>query len=140
MLKERYRYETIETSLNVTQGVIDSVRRKQIVKSGCRVYENGFVGIAGTLGEATDATWRQAEENLRLQVPYPYAPETDKVRREDRTQERLDPKEFTRRCEVLLEKLRTAFPRIVFSNKINMTETTVSLTNDGGLDCCCRDA
>ena len=45
MVKELYRFETVETALNVTQGVIDSVRRKQIVKSGCRVYDNGFIGI-----------------------------------------------------------------------------------------------
>lgn len=139
MLKELYRYETRETSLNVTQGVIDSVRRKQIVKSGCRVYDNGYLGIAGTLGEATEETWRQAEENLNRQVPYPYAPETDQVRHEDRTVEVLDVKEFTSRCEALLDKLRAAFPRIIFSNKINMTETLFSLTNDAGLDYRCRD-
>ena len=75
MIKELYRIETEETSLNVTQGHVDSVRRKHIVKSGCRVYENGCMGIAGTLGEATQATWDQAEANLARQVPYPYAPE-----------------------------------------------------------------
>ena len=139
MLKELYRYETLETSLNVTQGVIDSVRRKQIVKSGCRVYADGCIGIAGTLGEATEATWQQAEENLTRRVPYPYAPETNKVRHEDRAAEVLDAKEFTARAEQLLEKLRSAFPRIIFSNKINMTMTVVSLTNDAGLDLHCRD-
>lgn len=139
MIKERYRFETIETALNVTQGVIDSVRKKQIVKSGCRVYDNGCIGIAGTLGEATDETWKQAEENLKLQVPYPYAPETNKVRHEDRNVEVLEVGEFTTRAEQLLEKLRAAFPRIVFSNKIRITETIVSLTNDAGLDYRFRD-
>ena len=139
MIRELYRFETIETALNVTQGVIDSVRKKQIVKSGCRVYDNGCIGIAGTLGEATDATWQQAEENLRLGVPYPYAPETNKVRREDRAGGVLDIQEFIARAEQLLDKLRAAFPRIIFSNKIRMTETIVSLTNDAGLDYRFRD-
>ena len=134
MIKECYRFEMIETALNVTQSAIDSVRRKQIVKSGCRVYENGFVGIAGTLGEATEETWRQAEENLARKVPYPHAPETDTVRHEDRFGEILDAKEFTARAEQLLEKLRNAFPRIIFSNKIGMNRQTVALTNDAGLD------
>ena len=74
MIKELYRFETTETSLNVTQSQIDSVRRKHIVKSGCRVYDGGCIGIAGTLGEATEETWRQAETHLARNVPYPYAP------------------------------------------------------------------
>lgn len=139
MIKECYRFETVETALNVTQSVIDSVRRKQIVKSGCRVYEDGFVGIAGTLGEATAETWRQAEENLARKVPYPHAPETDTVRHEDRFGEILDAKEFTARAEQLLEKLRNAFPRTIFSNKIGMNRQTVSLTNDAGLDLSYRE-
>lgn len=134
MIKELYRFETTETSLNVTQSQIDSVRRKHIVKSGCRVYDGGCIGIAGTLGEATEETWRQAEAHLARNVPYPYAPEQNKTRHEDRRQEILDSRAFTARVELLLEKLRAAFPRIIFSNKVNMTETAVALTNDAGLD------
>ncbi len=139
MLKELFRIEVHQTSLNVTQGVIDSVRRKQLVKSGCRVYDGGFVGIAGTLGEATEATWRQAEENLKRRVPYPYPVETGKTRHEDRAKENLDIQTFTARCEALLTRLRESFPRLIFSNKLNMNETISTLTNDQGLDYRCRD-
>lgn len=139
MLKELFRIETNETALNVTQSRIDSIRRKQLVKSGCRVYENGCIGIAGTLGEATDATWRQAEENLQRSVPYPYPVEQHKHRHEDRARETLDTKTFTDRSEALLERLRTAFPRLIFSNKVLMMETISTLTNDCGLDYRCRD-
>lgn len=139
MLKELFRIELQQTSLNVTQGVIDSVRNKHLVKSGCRVYDNGFIGIAGTLGEATEATWQQAEENLKRHVPYPYPAETGKTRQEDRTQECLTISEFTARCELLLARLRTAFPRLIFSNKINMDEIISTLTNDQGLNYRCRD-
>ena len=134
MTKELYRFETVETALNVTQGVIDSVRKKQIVKSGCRVYDNGCIGIAGTLGEATQETWDRAVEGLSRKVPYPYAPQTGLYRHEDRTGELLDPAVFTQRAELLLERLRAAFPRIIFSNQICMKQYTVSLTNDSGLD------
>ncbi len=134
MIKELYRTEVQETSLNVTQGQVDSVRRKHIVKSGCRVYDGGYMGIAGTLGEATEDTWAQARAGLDRKVPYPYAPEQNKVRREDRRAEILDSRTFTARVERLLELLRAAFPRIIFSNKVNMTQTTVALTNDAGLD------
>lgn len=139
MIKELYRIETVETSLNVTQGFVDSVRRKHIVKSGCRVYEGGCIGIAGTLGEASHATWAQAASNLERKVPYPYAPAQNQVRKEDRREEILDSQTFTARTEQLLEKLRAAFPRIIFSNKVNMTQQTVTLTNDAGLDYQSRD-
>lgn len=139
MTKELFRIETVETSLNVTQGFVDSVRRKHIVKSGCRVYEGGCIGVAGTLGEATQSTWDQAEANLARKVPYPYVPEANNVRLEDRRQEILDSQTFTARTELLLEKLRAAFPRIIFSNKVNMTQQTVTLTNDAGLDYTSQD-
>ena len=139
MMKELYRIQTAETSLNVVQGKIDSVRRKQIVKSGCRVYEDGFIGIAGTLGEATEDTWQQAVENLERKVPYPYAPEQNCRRHEDRAEEILDASVFIQRTEALLDRLRAAFPRIVLSNKVNMTEYRVSLTNTAGLDYQFRD-
>lgn len=139
MIQELYRTEVLETSLNVTQSQIDSVRRKHIVKSGCRVYADGFVGIAGTLGEATQTTWDEAKANLDRKIPYPYAPEQNKTRREDRREEILDDRAFTSRVEQLLEKLHAAFPRIIFSNKVNMTQEITSLTNDAGLEYESRD-
>lgn len=39
MVKELYQTVLRETSLNVTNGEIDSVRKKSITKSGCRVYD-----------------------------------------------------------------------------------------------------
>lgn len=139
MIQELYRTEVLETSLNVTQSQIDSIRRKHIVKSGCRVYDGGLIGIAGTLGEAVQATWDEARANLDRKVPYPYPPEQGKVRHEDRREAVLDDAAFTARAEQLLARLRTAFPRIIFSNKINRTQEIQSLTNDAGLDYEARD-
>ncbi len=138
-MKELYREETRETALNVTQGRVDSVRRKNIVRSGCRVYEDGCIGVAGTLGEATEKTWAQARANLTRRLPYPYPPEANLVRHEDRRQEVLDAQEFISRMELLLEKLRAAFPRMILSNKISMHEEIVRLQNDAGLDLESRD-
>lgn len=59
MVKELYQTILRETSLNVTSGEIDSIRKKSITKSGCRVYRDGFLGIAGTLGEPTANVWAQ---------------------------------------------------------------------------------
>ena len=50
MIKELYRIFKHEVCLNVTQGAVDSVRIKNIVKSGARVNDGGYIGIAGTIG------------------------------------------------------------------------------------------
>lgn len=56
MVKELYQEITREVTLNVTVGRVDSVRRKNITKSGCRVYRDGCVGVAGCLGQPTEET------------------------------------------------------------------------------------
>lgn len=139
MIRELYQTVLQETSLNVTSGEIDALRKKNIVKSGCRVYDRGLVGVAGTLGAPTEETWAQAEANLSREIPCPWGPETGKVRREHYGKA-LSPEAFIARAEGLMETLRREFPRFVFSNKLSWTEEEVRLTNDGGLDYIWQDA
>ena len=134
MIKEIYSKQVIETTLNVTQSEIDSIRKKDITKTACRVYENGFVGISGVLGDATETTWKEAEENLKLQIPYKYAPETNKTRKEDKIKEKLSSEEFLEKAEAFLAKLHKEFPNFIFGNKIAASEEITKLTNDNGLE------
>ena len=69
MVKELYQTILRETSLNVTSGEIDSIRKKSITKSGCRVYDGSYLGVSGVLGEPTPEAWTQAEANLRCCAP-----------------------------------------------------------------------
>ena len=39
MVKELYQIKERELALNITNGVVDSVRKKNVTKSGCRVYD-----------------------------------------------------------------------------------------------------
>lgn len=71
MVKELYQTVLRETSLNVTNGEIDSVRKKSITKSGCRVYDGGFLGVAGTLGEPTAESWARRRPIWRARSPAP---------------------------------------------------------------------
>jgi PmbA protein len=113
---------------------IDSVRKKNITKSGCRVYADGFLGISGTLGEATEQTWAEAEANLTLQIPYPFVPEKNSQRTRDLRQTDLTDEQLINKTEALLVVLRERYPDFTFSNKVSMTETEISLKNDAGLD------
>ncbi len=134
MIKELYKKTIKEISLNVTQSKIDSVRKKTITKSGCRVYNNGYIGIEGTLGEPTENTWKKAEANLSAGIPYIYAPEKNSKRIRDLRMLDISDKEFISAMENILDILHNEYPDFIFSNKINMVETEVSMTNDVGLD------
>lgn len=134
MIKELYKIKSIETALNVTQTSIDSIRKKNITKSGCRIYKDGFIGVAGTFGEATDETWARALKNLELKIPYEYEATKNNKRRRDLRKLNITVEEFIEKTEKLLESFRKEFPEIIFGNKIKLTETEISLKNDAGLD------
>ncbi len=134
MIKELYQIKLYETTLNVTQTSIDSIRKKNITKSGCRVYENGYIGVAGTFGEATKDTWERAIKNLELKIPYDYDVSKDAQRTRDLRILDLSPEQFVDKSEKFLETLRTEFPEFIFSNKIKLIETEVVLKNDIGLE------
>ncbi len=135
MVKELYQIKKKETTLNITNGEIDSVRKKNLTKSGCRVYENGCIGVAGILGEPTQETWEKAERGLSLGIPYPY--ESGKNRKRTRVLGTfVEESEFIAKAEQLLKTLKEEFPQFVLSNKIIATEETEILKNDAGLELC----
>lgn len=134
MIKELYQIKIKETALNVTQTNIDSIRKKNITKSGCRVYKDGFIGVAGTFGEATDETWARAIKNLELKIPYECDASKDKKRSRDLRKLNITSEEFVEKTEKLLDSFRKEFPEIIFGNKIILSETEISLKNDAGLD------
>lgn len=135
MIKELYQIKKKEITLNITNGEIDSVRKKNLTKSGCRVYENGCIGVSGVLGEPTQETWEKAERALALGIPYPYEPSKN-TKRSRILGEFVQEKDFIETAELLLKTLKEEFPEFVFSNKIIASEETEHLKNDAGLDLC----
>ncbi len=132
MVKELYQIKERELALNITNGVVDSVRKKNVTKSGCRVYDKGCIGIAGVLGEPTEETWQKAVNALEAAVPYPYEPTGELVR--TRTLGTLpEDAEMIAKTEALLAVLKEEYPQFVFSNKVYAAQETVTLKNDLGL-------
>lgn len=134
MIKELYQNTVREVSISVSQSKVDAVMKKNIKKSGCRVYDNGFIGVAGTLGDPTVETWRQAEENLNSRIPYPFEPEKNSKRVRDLRELKISDEDFIAHVEEVLSTLRSEFPDFIFSNKMKMVETEISLSNSIGLD------
>ena len=139
MKREVYSRRIIKTALNITQNRIDSVRKNDIVRSACRVYDKGCIGISGFFGEPNEEHWKAAEENLSLCIPYEYEPEAGKQRSEDRRKEVLTQQEFLEKAEDMMARLHEQNPNFIFSNKIISMDLTESLKNDQGLDYQFRD-
>lgn len=139
MVKELYQIHSREISLSVTNGEIDSVRKKDITRSGCRVYENGCIGVAGTLGQPTAETWQAAQEALSLKIACPMGP-TANLQRTRSHGTMPQEAEFIAWAENILATLKAEFPRFILSNKINAKYDATLLENDLGLhleDCWC---
>ncbi|MBE6051052.1 MAG: hypothetical protein E7214_10485 [Clostridium sp.] len=134
MVKELYVIKEKEISLNVTQSKIDSIKKKEVTKSGCRIYKDGYIGIAGTLGEATSDTWKKAEENLKNKVPYEFEPCKNMKRIRDLRVDNMSIEQFINVAEEFLKVLREEYSNFIFSNKIKLIEKEVTLKNDVGLD------
>lgn len=134
MIRELYISKVNEVALNVTQTRIDSIRKKSIIKSGCRVYKDGYIGVAGTLGEATEDTWKQAEKNLENKVPYNVEPCKNNKRVEDLRSSNITSEEFLDKAEKFLDIVRSEFPDFILSNKIKSIEYTEILKNNTGLE------
>lgn len=133
MVKELYQLKIKEIALNITNGEVDSIRKKNVTKSGCRVYDNGCIGIAGVLGEPTEETWQKAVDALQNAVPYPYEPTRALVRKRVRGEL---PKEsvLLSETESMLKTLKEEYPEFIFSNKVIAAEETAILKNDLGLE------
>lgn len=134
MIKELYKEITNEISLSISQSKIDSIIKKSITTNGCRVYENGYIGVAGSLGKVTDETWAAAKKNLDLKIPYTFELEKNKVRERDLREYTPSAETFVADMDDLLATLRNEYPDFIFSNKIKFIETETSLTNDLGLN------
>ena len=110
MIKELYINKINEIFLNVTQSKIDSIKKRVITKSGCRIYKDGYIGIAGTLGEATMDTWKKAEYNLKNKIEYKFEPCKDLKRTRDLREDTMSANEFLNVSEEVLQFLRHEYP------------------------------
>jgi len=139
MVREQFQVKINSFTLNVTQTAVDAVRKKQITKTGCRVYSDGYIGISGTFGEADEQTWLDAEKNLMKKIPYPYPPSAGKTRIRNTKKACGSQTDFLKQSEEFLARIRKDFPDFICSNKLMSVESEVSIHNDLGLDYCNSD-
>lgn len=134
MIKEQYISQVIDTTLNIVNSKIDSVRSKNITKTSQRVYVDGFIGVSGAIGSFNqDTLLDEAKEALEKRIDYSVKPETCYIRRIDKRQPILHPEELVFEFDSFLAELRDRQPGFIFSNKISLSEIKASIINDAGL-------
>lgn len=140
MVKEKYIKRIQETSINISQTEIKSVRKKDITKTGLRIYKDGYIGVAGAIGKIDEAELeKRATENLNLKIPYPYEPSSNHTEKVDYSKEIFSDEAFVNEVEELLNILKIEFKDFIFSNSISIKETETKLINDIGLNLTHRD-
>ena len=140
MEKEFLTTKAGSITLNVTAGRIDSYRRKDETQNTVRVYEDGKIGIAGSLGEAdVDKLTADATEALSNGIPYPCKLETNKG--ELHTECEIIPQaEFLTTMQRLLDRISEACPRFAISNKIKLAHFASTYQNSNGADLAASDS
>ncbi len=134
MNKEIIIDKTTSISLNVTANKIDSYRSKEETKNTVRVYSEGKIGIAGSLGELDEsALTKSAEEALSYGIEYP-CDLSKNVKTVDTKTEIISQKDFISKMQSLLDRLERECPRFSVSNKIQLLENYVSYKNSKGSD------
>lgn len=140
MVKEKYVTRIKETSINVSQTRIDSIRHKDIEKTGLRVYENGCIGYAGAIGNYDERELEnRAKDSLKNNISYQYELEENRKKHEDFSTEIISEDELVSEIEELLASIRNEQSDFYFSNKVYLTESEVNIKNDKGLDLYYRD-
>ncbi len=134
-VKELYSKRIKQTSINISGSKIESVRGKDISKTGLRIYKNGVIGVAGAIGSfSMDELEMRAGNALRANVEYPYQLTSNRTEDVDLTKEIIREDSFVDEIENILEHLSGSQKGFIFSNKINMDTVNVSLCNDCNLN------
>lgn len=141
MKKEWIKIEKKETAIKVRNTKVEALRQKNIVKKGFRVFENGYIGISGCIGDTSDEILEnQAMDNLSVKIEYPY--EIEKNRKDHRkySSNPMTSQQLLENTENILEVLRNEYPEFDFSETVSIQETTVIHQNTEGLDLKYEDA
>lgn len=133
MNKEYIYKKSSSLSVNVAASKVESLRKVVETTSTVRIYDNGFIGVAGQIGDC-DMKKLEAEaiKNLENKIPYPCVPSPVIVRSENTIKNIVDTDNFIDVSKRLLARLEKETPDFLFNNKIQYYEDEVNYINDSG--------
>jgi len=135
MIKEIYENKSRETTVDIVQTQIDSVNRKNITRTGIRIYDGKSIGVAGTLGNYdADELEKKAVKALELNIPYACDVSSKHAEKSEIKLSGMKEDNLIAETECILEHLRKEFPDFIFSHKVTISQEETSLKNDRNLD------
>ena len=134
MNREKYTQWLRETTVSVVQSRIDSVKRKDVVRTGLRMYDGSVIGVAGAIGNYRDTELEEkARKAMGRGITYPWKLSEGRTEKVHVPFDLPEGKAFVGEMEVVLEELRSRHPELIFSNNGKLTCSTSVLENDMGL-------
>jgi PmbA protein len=134
MIREKYVYQLRDTTINITNSMVESIRFKDITKTSIRVYKDGLIGVAGAIGNYDeDSLTRDAVEALKQKIAYPCEPSINFSKSVDMRKPIISGNQFLKEIEGLLEELTKKQPNFIFSNKICLSGERHHIDNESGL-------
>lgn len=140
MIKEKIINTNKETSINIIQTKIESIRKRNITTTGYRVYHNNYIGVAGALGSHDEKEFEaRAVKALELKIPYSHKVTSNRNLHEDYRNDLLTEEQFVQEIDELLKELRCRCSDFIFSSNIKMSEEYVELINSENLNLSYKD-
>ena len=134
MIREKYVYQLRDTTISVTNSMVESIRFKDITKTSIRVYKDGLIGVAGAIGDYDeDHLTKDAIEALKQRIAYPCEPSINFSKSVDTRKPIISGSQFLKEIEGLLDELARNQPGFSFSNKICMSGERHHIENESGL-------
>ena len=116
MNREKYTISSKKTVVSVVQTEVDSIKTENTVKTGIRMYDGKHIGVAGAIGKYDgDKLDRQAEENLKSGISYPYELSCDRSESREDIREIIADPDFLGEMEEMLAELKKSQPKFAFS-------------------------
>lgn len=134
MIREKYISRYSENAVKIVQTRVSSLRKKEILKTALRLYEDEKLGVAGALGTYEEKELESmARESLKLGISYPGGPTEGVIREEFVNGELESESELLEASESILESLRRDQPDFTFSHIFKSGQLETSLENELGL-------
>ena len=135
MIIEKYRNISKEVSLCIEQSKVEAIRERNIKQFGVRVYDQGFIGIAGSNGDVDEEEIiANAKDALEYKIPYSSEPTKDRMEEVNAVETTINENDFISNSRMIVDKLNEEHPDYIFSGKVNLINKDISMENDSNLN------
>ncbi len=139
MKKEEITIREKDITVQVVNTKINAVRKRDITKKGYRVFENGKIGVSGTIGDDTTLL-KDAIDNLQTNISYIYPLEKNHKECVHIKTNTLSSEEFLNESKKLLTYNREHYSNFDFSNNIQFIEKEVCFKNSENVELVYKDS